>query len=123
MIAIRICRRCGRTFDAIVEENNSVYCAACTELAELEKEFSKELEDEICATSDYVHGSVAKNTEAKNAACIEELVLKNIKQGNILGSHSAASTSRSSNHSAGKKKGQNSGLSEEDELVKFFSLL
>lgn len=49
MIALRICKRCGTEFDAVVGVNNSLYCDSCSPLVEFESDMSEAERDEFCA--------------------------------------------------------------------------
>lgn len=41
MIALRICKKCGREFDAIVGINQSIYCDDCLERIQFESDMSE----------------------------------------------------------------------------------
>ena len=129
MIAIRVCRRCGKKFDAIVGKDKSVYCAACNELAELEADFAAEQQDapqnEGTAPdfSRFKNKTPPRDSKSSDEEDIEKLVLQNIRNGKILGTKDVNSISSMSRKSSrAKQVSSDSWLNDDglDEILKLF---
>lgn len=71
MIAIRICRMCGKQFDAITETNKSVYCDECRELADFVSDQQK-MEDDF----DEIEKKAKRN---KDVPIVDTEILESIR--------------------------------------------